>query len=115
MKTIWLFILMIGGVAQLRAQQLTPSPKAPDNSLYQYFKIKPDNNLFKVTPVLPKENQPKTVDVMDRVYNMPVVKVSSDDKMPVAKPWDPNIHYTMLIKGLGNTKADSALTKAVRP
>lgn len=115
MKTIWLFILMIGGVAQLRAQQLTPSLKAPDNSIYQYFKIKPDNNLFKSVPVLPKENQLKTVDVIEPVYNMPVVKLSSDDKMPVAKPWDHNTRYTMLIKDFGNTKADSVLTKAVHP
>lgn len=120
MKTIWLFILMIGGITQLKAQQST-QPKLPgnipDNSIYQYFKAKPD----KPFSLAPETGQPSTVIptikevmVVETAYNMPIAKLRSDDKMPIAKPWDANTHYTMLIQGYGNAKADSLL-KVARP
>jgi hypothetical protein len=125
MKNIWLFILMIGGVTQLRAQQLTQpiAPgKTPDNSIYQYFKAKPDNNLFKIAPVSPYAGQSsiviptiKEVMVVETAYNMPIVKLHSDDKMPIARPWNPNTHYTMLIQDYGKAKADSANRSIIRP
>jgi hypothetical protein len=123
MKNIWIFILMIGGVTQLRAQQLTQpiTPgKTPDNSIYQYFKAKPDKP-FSLAPVSPEAGRPSTVIptikevmVIEPAYNMPIAKLRSDDKMPIAKPWDSNTHYTMLIQGYGNAKADSLL-KMARP
>jgi hypothetical protein len=123
MKTIWLFILMIGGITQLKAQQSTQpkSPgKIPDNSIYQYFKAKPGKP-FSSAPVSPEAGQPSTVIptikevmVVEPAYNMPIAKLRSDDKMPIAKPWDSNTHYTMLIQGYGNAKADSLL-KMARP
>jgi hypothetical protein len=119
MKTTWLLILIIVSVTQLKAQQLIQPlkpGKTPDNSLYQYFRIKPDNNLFNIAPVRPKTNQPQTTVVptvkeimtpeMDD--NMPIAKLRSDDKMPVVKPGDPNTRYTILIQSYGKAKPDSA-------
>jgi hypothetical protein len=113
MKSIWLFILMIGGIAQLRAQQLTPSAspvKSPGNFVYPYFKAKPDNNVFKLSPVLPDTGKStitapvvKEVIAIETVDHMPIAKLRSDDRMPIAKPWDPNTHYTMLIQDYGKT------------
>ncbi|MEN0056279.1 MAG: hypothetical protein AAGC65_21555 [Mucilaginibacter sp.] len=113
MKTIWLFILMIIGATQLKAQQLTQPGKTAGNSLYQYFKPKRDSDLFKIAPVQPKavESTPvptvKEVMVAEVVDNMPIVKTRSDDKMPIVKPGNPNTHYTMLIQGYGKLKPDS--------
>jgi hypothetical protein len=121
MKSIWLFILMTGGIMQLKAQQLTHpliTAKNPDNSLYQYFREKSDYSPFKTPPVAPKTNlQPSVVPTVKELKtpemadNMPIVKLRSDDKMPVAKPGDPDIHYTMLIQGYGKVKTDSAGTR----
>ena len=121
MKNIWIFILMIGGVTQLRAQQLIqpiPPGKTPDNSIYQYFKAKPDNNLSKIAPISPEAGQQSTViptikEVMavETACNMPIAKLRSDDKMPIAKPWDANTHYTMLIQDYG--KANSAKSRTM--
>lgn len=123
MKSIWLFILMIGGVAQLRAQQLTQplTPgKTPDNSLYQYFRVKPDDNLFKLAPVSPKTSQSTTITPIikelmapEMVYNMPIAKLQSDDKMPIVKLGDPNTHYTMLI--MDYSKTDTSKRVVGRP
>lgn len=125
MKSIWLFILMIGGVAQLRAQQLAPSApavKLPGNFIYPNFKAKPNNNLFKLSPVLPDTGKPtapvpvvKDVIVTEMAYNMPIAKLRSDDKMPIVKLGDPNTHYTMLIQGYDKAKADSLRKTAIRP
>jgi hypothetical protein len=121
MKNIWLFILMIGGITQLRAQQLTQPAapgKAPDSFLQQYLKVNPDNNLFKLAPVSPEAGQQSTVIptikelmVAETAYNMPIVKLRSDDKMPIVKPGDPNTHYTMLIQDYG--KANSAKSRTM--
>jgi len=124
MKNIWIFILMIGGVAQLRAQQLTPSApivKSPGSFLYPYFKVKSNNNLFKLSPVLPDTDKSsataveKGLIVTEMAYNMPIVKLRSDDKMPIVKPGDPNTHYTMLIPDYGKAKVDSANRSVIRP
>ena len=123
MKFIWLFILMIGGITQLKAQQLAaPLPgKKPNTSIYPYSKGLFDNSTITLTPAKPNLIQPLTsvppansvfaVEMNDR---MPVVKLQSTDKMPVVKTDEPNMHYTMLIKRLGEVKRDS-LIKTVRP
>jgi hypothetical protein len=114
---------MIGGVAQLKAQQLsTPQTgKKPDNSVYQYFKNYSDGSILKSTPIVPNQVQsssavPTIKDVIAVEMNdhMPVVKLQSTDKMPVVKTDEPNMRYTMLIKRLGETKPDSVI-KTVRP
>ncbi len=123
MKSIWLFILMIGGVAQLKAQQLTaPLPsKKSDNTIYQYFKVKPEDGILKSTPAIPNalESIPavptaKNLGIIDFTDSMPIAKLRSTDKMPVVKTDESNMRYTMLIKRLGETKSDS-LIKTVRP
>lgn len=123
MKSIWLFILMIGGVAQLKAQQLTaPLPgKKSDNTIYQYFKVKPEDGILKSTPVIPNtpESIPtvptaKNLGIINFTDNMPIAKLRSTDKMPTVKTDESNMRYTMLIKRLGETKPDS-LIKTVRP
>ncbi|MGN8071472.1 hypothetical protein [Mucilaginibacter sp. SG564] len=123
MKSIWLFVLMIGGITQLKAQQLTtPSPgKKLDNSIYQYFKVKPDDGILKSTPVIPNVLQPlQNMQTLNNVIaaeitdHMPVIKLQPTDKMPVVKTDEPNMRYTMLIKRLGEAKPDSAI-KTIRP
>ncbi|MEZ2339461.1 hypothetical protein AB6735_27740 [Mucilaginibacter sp. RCC_168] len=123
MKFIWLFILMIGGVTQLRAQQLAvPLPgKKPYNSVYPYSKGLFDNNTITLTPAKPNLIQPLTsVPPANNIFaaemndHMPVVKLQSADKMPVVKTDEPNMHYTMLIKRLGEAKTDSVV-KTIRP
>ncbi|MBB6130849.1 hypothetical protein [Mucilaginibacter lappiensis] len=123
MKSIWLFILMMGGVAQLNAQQLiAPLPgKKPDNSIYQYFKVKPDDGILKLTPVIPNTLEPiptvptaKNLGIINFTDNMPIAKLRSTDKMPFFKTDEPNMHYTMLIKRLSEAKTDSVV-KTIRP
>ena len=123
MKFIWLFILMMGGITQLKAQQLAaPLPgKKSGNSIFPYTKGLFDNSTLTLTPVKPNTIQPLTsvptannifaVEMTDR---MPVVKLQSADKMPVVKTDEPNMHYTMLIKRLGEAKPDSTV-KVARP
>ncbi len=119
MKNIWLLIMLMGIIVQLKAQQLpgTLTPlKNTERFLQRYLNIKPDNNLFKLAPTPPKTNKPLTVVpeikqlmTSEMAYNMPVIKPQVTDKMPVAKPWDANVHYTMQIQGYGNDKTDSVL------
>lgn len=125
MKTIWLFILMIGGVTQLKAQQLAvPLPGQKSNtSIYPFSKGLFDNSTLTLTPAKPNTIQPLLPSVSDPNKNifavemndrMPVVRLQSTDKMPVVKTDEQNMHYTMLIKRLGEVKPDST-AKVVRP
>ena len=125
MKTIWLFILMIGGVTQLKAQQLAaPLPgKKLYNSIYPYAKGLFDNNTLTLTPAKPNTIQPslssvptanKNIFAVEMTDRMPIAKLQSADKMPIVKTDEPNMHYTMLIKQLGEAKSDS-VKKTVRP
>ena len=123
MKSIWLFILMIGGVTQLKAQQLTtPLPgKKPDNSVYPYSKGIFDNSTLTLTPITPNTPEPipivpiaKNLATARFKDNMTIVKLQSTDKMPIVKTDEPNMRYTMLIKRLGEAKPDSVI-KSVRP
>ncbi|WP_183565273.1 hypothetical protein [Mucilaginibacter sp. SP1R1] len=121
MKNICLFILIIGGITQLKAQQVTAFPsslKTPDSFFNQYLKIKPVNGPFKLPPVSSQTTEPAeptTVKLLapEMTYNMPIAKPKVTDNMPVAKPWDPNVHYTMLIQGYNGAKPDSV--KATNP
>ena len=123
MKSIWLFILMIGGIAQLKAQQLTaPLPgKKPYTSIYPYSKGLFDNSTLTLTPVKPNTPDPiPTVPIAKNLAtarftdNMPIAKLRSTDKMPIVKTDEPNMRYTMLIKRLGEAKPDSVI-KTIRP
>jgi len=102
MKKIIVALLLIAASTHVKAQQLTPLK--PDIKLNDGTQ-----NLFKPLPApSPKDLllQTKT-DVQPGllqankivVYsNMPVVKLSSTDRMPVVVSGDPNTKYTMLVK-----------------
>ena len=113
MKKTLLFILIIAGSTQLKAQQLTLKPadsllfKSPKSSLMNQFKLD-DSNLFKNLQPLNSTGQLALIQSMkgneiikQPFYSwMPVVKTDNNvDRMPIAKlGTDPNMHYTMLIK-----------------
>ncbi|HVS91267.1 MAG TPA: hypothetical protein VHE59_04495 [Mucilaginibacter sp.] len=104
-KTLFVLLIVIGA-AKLQAQQLTfkpldsallknalPQLKLSDSSVFRnYFPaLKPRETLAL--------NIPKQGNNSDIVYStMPVVKTRSNDRMPVVKPGDANMKYTMLVK-----------------
>ena len=124
MKKLWLFIFIIGGVAQLKAQQLTVPPltdKKADKVNYQPFMNNSGNNILIPAPAMPKITKPlitipgiNNLATPQTIDNMPIAKLRSADKMPVIKTGEPNTHYTMLIKRYGTANSDSLL-KVVRP
>jgi hypothetical protein len=98
MKKLLLILLLASGMQQLKAQQLSlamPDIKLTD-SLKNYFKPKPYNPLqqLRVQPnifVAPIAN--------GIIYDhMPIAKLQSADHMPVVKPGEDGMKYTMLIK-----------------
>ncbi|MBS1502226.1 MAG: hypothetical protein JST32_09200 [Bacteroidetes bacterium] len=104
-KTLFVLLIVIGA-AKLQAQQLTFKPL--DSALFKNAlpHLKPGDssvsgNYF---PALkPGEaltlNIPKQGNNIDIVYStMPVVKTRSNDRMPIVKPGDSNMKYTMLVK-----------------
>ncbi len=99
MKRILLGLLLIAASTQLKAQQLLQTP--PDLKLNNGLQ-----NLFKpeVTPspksllLQPLNARPANANNIIVYSKMPVVKVSSTDRMPVAVLGDANTKYTMLIK-----------------
>jgi hypothetical protein len=113
MKKTLLFMLIIAGSTQLKAQQSTLKPvdpplfDTPKNNGLNQFKFD-DSNLFKNLQPLNKAGQLALIQGMkgneiikQPFYSrMPVVKTDNNvDHMPVAKlGTDPNMHYTMLIK-----------------
>ncbi|HTE01888.1 MAG TPA: hypothetical protein VK668_21510 [Mucilaginibacter sp.] len=112
MKRILLLLLIIAASTQLKAQQLTFKPadsllfKTPKN--WENFKFKQgDSILLKGFSNLQKSNPLAMLQGLkgnkSALYgNMPVAKLQGTDRMPVAKLGDPNTHYTMLIKKIGD-------------
>ena len=103
MKRIILGLLLIAASTQLKAQQLLQT--APDlklnNGLQNLFK--PEATPSPKSLLLQPLNADKLTLPMNSnniiVYSkMPVVKVASTDRMPIAVLGDPNTKYTMLIK-----------------
>jgi len=104
MKKILFTVIVTAGAFQLKAQQKFNSVdsmlfKAPKN--FDQFKLS-DSSLFK--NFNPQQNQltvlsnPNKVNVEPFYSRMPEVKLSSEDRMPIAKLGESNTHYTMLIK-----------------
>ena len=99
MKRIILGLLLIAASTQLKAQQLLQT--APDvklnNGLQNLFK--PETTLSPKSLLLqPLNTKPANSNDIIVYSKMPVVKVSSTDRMPVAVLGDPNTKYTMLVK-----------------
>jgi hypothetical protein len=121
MKRILGLLLIVAASTQLKAQQLTFKPadsllfKTPKN--LQNFSFKQgDSILLKDYSNLPKSNPLAMLQGLkgnkSALYgNMPVAKLSGKDSMPIAKLGDePNMHYTMLVKKIGDA---DPLTKVV--
>ena len=94
MKKIAVFLLLIAASTQLKAQQLLqtqPNLKL-NNGLQNAFKPKTDP--------LPQTllTQPMAANTAMVYSCMPVAKVSSTDKMPIAPLGKNGVNYTMLIK-----------------
>ena len=109
MKKVLLTVLIVAGAFGLKAQQLQLKPL--DSGLLkspQLFKnLKPNDdallkNYFKAQPVQPLKDLGSLVqvNVIPFYSAMPVAKLTSPEKMPIAKLGDPNVHYTLLIKKL---------------
>jgi hypothetical protein len=109
MKTIILSILLAAGAAQLKAQQLTPSispNKQADNSLYLSIRSKPNVGILQSVPIAPQTDKQAIINPSTNIFSqnetvhskMPIAKLLSTDKMPVAKLGEPNTRYTMLVK-----------------
>jgi len=100
MKRIILGLLLIAASTQLKAQQLlktTPDLKL-NNGLQNLFKPEatPSPKSLLLQPLNVKPANSNNIIVYSK---MPVVKVSSTDRMPIAVLGsDPNTKYTMLIK-----------------
>jgi len=118
MKKKLLLIVLIACIGQLKAQTITQSFLTNKPYWNPFFKPEP-NSLFKTAPVLPGLNQSllsnaatlKTVqpfaDASAMKYNMPIVKLSCADKMPIVKTDEPGMHYNMPIAGYEPPKLDS--------
>jgi len=102
MKKYLLLLLLVAGVSQLKAQQLSLKPtdtmlfKAPKN--FNGLKWD-DSNLLKDLAKLPKTEQLAAISNRNSINantvifysRMPVAKLNSNDRMPVAKPDNINI------------------------
>jgi hypothetical protein len=103
MKRILLGLLFIAASTQLKAQQLLqlkPDVKL-SNGLQNYFKPEaaPSPKSLLLQPLNTEKPTQSTNSNNIVVYSkMPVVKVASTDRMPVAVLGDPNTKYTMLVK-----------------
>jgi len=117
MKKILLLLILAGCMSQLQAQTLPRSVWGNKQYWSPFLKAKPDSILFKTNPLQPGLIQlPKNSNDQFRVtsvlaqamnYNMPIAKVSSNDRMPIVKTDEPGMHYTMLIKGYVANKQDT--------
>lgn len=107
MKKVLLIVLIVAGASQLKAQQwqLKPGDSALLKSPQLFLNLKPDTSVFKKYFNMPQTQYPAQLKALLKPGNtelfasrMPVAKLSSNDRMPIAKLGDPNTHYTMLIK-----------------
>ena len=119
MKKVFLFMMLAICADQVMAQTLNQPLWGNKKYWSPYLKPKAGDDQLKIAPVLPQLNQPllndlaiiKTVpaiaDASQMKYNMPIVKVSSNDRMPIVQTDEPGVHYTMLVKRYGLLKPDS--------
>ncbi|WP_179412357.1 hypothetical protein HDF19_03760 [Mucilaginibacter sp. E4BP6] len=96
MKKILVFLLLIAASTQLKAQSLQTSPDLKLNDgLQNAFKPKADP----LPQLLLSQPKGDLTNNTANVYSyMPVAKLSSTDKMPVATLARNGVSYTMLVK-----------------
>ena len=95
MKKIAVLLLLIAASTQLKAQNLKTIPDLKLNDGLQ--------NAFKpATPLTPQQMLTQSIQTANNetvfYSNMPVVKLSSIDHMPILKPGKDGVNYTMLVK-----------------
>lgn len=108
MKKTLLILFVVAIATQVKAQQLTFKPA--DSTLVKSLNIYPnlkmsDSSLFKKYLETPNLNSLAFVNTLKENTNagtfystMPVAKMGSNDKMPIAKLESGGINYTMPIK-----------------
>ena len=96
MKKIAVFLLLIAASTQLKAQSLQTMPDLKLNDgLQNAFKPK----AYPLPQTLLIQSKPDLTNNSASVYSyMPVAKVSSTDKMPVATLTQNGVSYTLLVK-----------------
>jgi len=103
MKKVLLGLLLVGGIHQLKAQQLTPAN--PSDSLLKKLLIKP-------TPFQPFKPSDKMglnkllVAAVPNTDHMPIAVLQGNSKMPVKKPGG---YYTMPVKKIGSEEVPGNL------
>jgi hypothetical protein len=119
MKKLLLCSVLTACFVQLKAQTLTQPLLSNKKYWGPYLKPKTGSDLFKTASLLPSISQSlingqaatKTVLPLANAsamnYNMPIARVTSNDRMPIVKTDEPGMHYTMLIKGYSTAKRDS--------
>ncbi|SDF67398.1 hypothetical protein SAMN05216464_1249 [Mucilaginibacter pineti] len=101
MKKISLLIILAACIGQLKAQ-IVVVPKLGNKTPEKSYQLKPDSSLSKFIPGI----QDNVINGLfdnsiskETIYSkMPVIGVSSLDRMPIAKLGEHGMHYTMLIK-----------------
>ena len=118
MKKTLIVALLAACAGQLKAQTLQQSVWGNKSYWSPYTKPQTNGGLLKLDSLKPILIQPTPnnnfksnpeIVAIPMAYNMPVVKVSSDDRMPIVKTDEPGMHYDMLIKRLGTVKRDSTV------
>ncbi|GAA3977229.1 hypothetical protein [Mucilaginibacter dorajii] len=118
MKKVLIITLLAACAGQLKAQTLQQSVWGNKSYWSPYMKPKANGGLLKLDSLKPILIQPTPnnnfksnpeIVAIPMAYNMPIVKVSSDDRMPIVKTDEPGMHYDMLIKRLGTAKRDSTV------
>jgi len=112
MKKVLLLMVLVAGISQVKAQTIT-QPLLSNKPYWNPF-IKPKTNtgLFKTPPILPRVDEPKSNNNIkiwgaianNMVYNMPIVKLPSTDRMPIVKTDEPGMRYNMPIAGYNPVK-----------
>lgn len=125
MKKFLLLAIIIASLRQARAQALLLRPadsinsgyfnpfdsiKKSDTTVYGKFFLMPDIN-----SQLKHIKLNKAVIAEPFVSNMPVVKLKSNDRMPIAKLDEGNTRYTMLVKKIEVVKPGDKGATLVTP
>ncbi len=108
-------MVLVAGISQVKAQTITQPLLSNKPYWDPFIKPKANTGLFKTTPIVPRAEQLQTnnnvrilgVIANNMAYNMPIVKLSSTDRMPIVKTDEPGMRYNMPIAGYNPPKQDS--------
>ena len=112
MKKVFFVLVIIAFAYQSKAQQqffVKPADSLTTKLWSPFFSVKPpDSGLYKkyfntplqLNPLTNPKSLIKPLTEEPFASAMPVIKLSSEDRMPIAKLGEGNTHYTMLVKKL---------------